>query len=124
MFHSWTDNKRGLLNVNQIIEMQDADLCSALPGLHCFTGCDITSSSVRRGMVIPFKTEKYPEYFLSVVEQLIAQVICSQTTVDDLKNMCVACMEKNLLKLVPLILEIVNILNFIINQRVILSLVT
>ena len=61
------------------------------PGLYCFTGCDTTSTVVQRGMVIPFKAlEKYPE-ILSVFEQLGAEVICSQTTTDDLEKF-VSCM--------------------------------
>ena len=43
-----TQGQVRLLNVKQIIEIQGADLCSALPSLHCFTGFDTTSAFVQR----------------------------------------------------------------------------
>ena len=45
LFDTGTGDKRRLLNVKQIIEVIGSDLCSVLPALHCFTGCDTVSAS-------------------------------------------------------------------------------
>ena len=60
LFDTGTSDKRRLLNVKQIIEVKGSDLCSVLPALHCFTGCDTVSSFVHRGKITPLKTlQKY-----------------------------------------------------------------
>ena len=48
LFDTGTGNKWKLLNVKQIIEVKGSDLCSALPALHCLTGCDKVIALVRR----------------------------------------------------------------------------
>ena len=50
-----TGNKRRLLNVNKLEEMHGKDLCEAVLGLHAFSGCDSTSSFVRKGKITAFK---------------------------------------------------------------------
>ena len=49
LFDTGTGNKRHLLSVNDIQKNKGEDICSVLSALHCFTGCDTTSSFVRRG---------------------------------------------------------------------------
>ena len=55
LFDTGTSDKRRLLNVKQIFEVKGSDLCSVLPALHCFTGCDTVSSFVRRGKITPIE---------------------------------------------------------------------
>ena len=65
LFDTGTGNKRRLLNVNQILQTKGEAVCSVLPAVHCFTGCDTTSAFVRRGKVAPVKlVEKSQEYRL------------------------------------------------------------
>ena len=47
LFDTGTGDKRRLLNVKQIIEVKESDLCSALPALHCCTGYDTVSASTK-----------------------------------------------------------------------------
>ena len=55
LFDTGTGNKRRLLNVKQIVEVKGSDLCSVLPALHCFTGCDAVSAFVQKGKLTPLK---------------------------------------------------------------------
>ena len=48
LFDTGMGNKRRLLNVKNIISEKGPELCNVLPALHSFTGCDTTSSFVRR----------------------------------------------------------------------------
>ena len=86
LFDTGTSDKRRLLNVKQIIEVKGSDLCSVLPALHCFTGCDTVSSFVRRGKITPLKTlQKYSD-FIQVFECLGKHENCSDALVDDLER--------------------------------------
>ena len=86
LFDTGTGNKRRLLNIKQIIEVKGSDLCSVLPALHCFTGCDTVSSFVRRGKITPLKAlQKYSD-FIQVFECLGTEEICSETLLDDLEE--------------------------------------
>ena len=63
LFDTGVGNKRRLLNVKDVISEKGRDLCTVLPALHSFTGCDTTSSFVRQGKIGPLKTlENNPEY--------------------------------------------------------------
>jgi len=50
-----TGNKRRLIDIQAIADVLGTDVCAALPAYHAFTGCDYTSSFVRKGKVQPFK---------------------------------------------------------------------
>ena len=50
-----TGNKRRMIDIQAIANVLGTDVCAALPAYHAFTGCDYTSSFVRKGKVQPFK---------------------------------------------------------------------
>lgn len=52
LFDTGTGNKRGLININQVINDSGKDFCSALPAIHAYSGCDTTSAFVRKGKKI------------------------------------------------------------------------
>ena len=86
LFDSGTGNKRRRLYIKQIIEVKGSDLCSVLPALHCFTGCDTVSSFVRRGKITPLKAlQKYSD-FIQVFECFGTEETCSETLLDDLEE--------------------------------------
>ena len=83
LFDTGTGDKRRLLYVKQINEVIGFDLCSVLPALHCFTGCDTVSAFVQRGKVTPLKAlQKYSD-FIEVFECLEKDEQCSDTLLDD-----------------------------------------
>lgn len=55
-------NNRRYISITNIYEVLGSRICAALPGFHAFTGCDYTSSFVRKGKIRPFaKLEKNKE---------------------------------------------------------------
>lgn len=70
IFDTGVANKRRLLNVKEIIERKGPDVCSVLPSIHSFTGCDTTSAFVRRGKLIPLKNIEKNQSFLNVFDKL------------------------------------------------------
>lgn len=63
LFDTGVGNKRRLVDVKGVINEVGMEMCSALPALHAFTGCDSTSAFVRKGKLMPLKTLKdHPEY--------------------------------------------------------------
>lgn len=50
-----TGNKRRMIDIQAIANVLGTDVCAALPAYHAFTGCDYTSSFVRKGKAQPFK---------------------------------------------------------------------
>ena len=55
LFDTGMGNKRRQLGVSDIRNNKGEDICSILPALHCFSGCDTTSAFVRRGINAPLK---------------------------------------------------------------------
>ena len=55
LFEKGMGNKRRLLNIKEIILTKGENVCSVLPALHAFTGCDTTSSFDRRGKIASLK---------------------------------------------------------------------
>ena len=49
LFDTGMGNTRRILCVNDIVQKKSDGVCSILPALHCFTGCDTTSTFFRRG---------------------------------------------------------------------------
>jgi len=70
IFETGTGNNRRLVDVTGIAEALDSSLGTALPALHAFTGCDYTSSFVRRGKVKPFQIMAMNEDFTETFGQL------------------------------------------------------
>jgi len=59
-----------VFSVNAIAEVLGVDVCSALPAYHAFSGCDYTSSFIRRGKVKPFELLKRTPSFLQTFDDL------------------------------------------------------
>ena len=55
LFEKGMGNKRRLLNIKETILTKGENVCSVLPALHAFTGCDTTSSFDRRGKIASLK---------------------------------------------------------------------
>ena len=56
-------NNRRYINLTTVCKELGHGICGALPAFHAYTGCDYTSSFVRKGKVRPFKLlEKSPDY--------------------------------------------------------------
>jgi hypothetical protein len=66
LFETGTGNNRRILNVNHIAHTVGPDLAEALPAFHAFTGCDTTSSFVRKGKRGPYKLLSTNENFISL----------------------------------------------------------
>jgi len=49
------NNTRHYVNVSGLSKELGPDLCSALPGIHSFTGCDYTTAFLWKGKVLPLK---------------------------------------------------------------------
>ena len=49
LFYTGVGNRRRLIDIHLVINETGEDLCSALPALHAFRGCDSTSAFVRKG---------------------------------------------------------------------------
>ena len=67
--HLWLEvgvshnNTQRYIDVSKLAQVLGPELCSALPGLHAFTGCDYTASFTRKGKVHPLALlEKEPRF--------------------------------------------------------------
>ena len=49
-----TKQRTKLINISEISNNLGPNICSALPGLHAFTGCDTTSCFIGKGKQVPF----------------------------------------------------------------------
>ena len=70
LFDTGVSNKRRLVRISSVIEEVGKEMCSALPALHAFTGCDAISAFVRKGKVQPLNIIKQHEEVLRVFLQL------------------------------------------------------
>ena len=50
--------------------MKGENICSVLPALHAFTGCDMTSSFVRHEKITPLEILEKRSEFVSVFQEL------------------------------------------------------
>lgn len=86
LFDTGVGNKRRLLNVNEILADKGEDICSVLPAIHCFTGCDTTSAFVRKGKTVPFRlVQKNPEY-ISTLAKLGQDHECTEELLYDIEK--------------------------------------
>ena len=65
-----TGDKRRLLDINDITLEIGQDMCSAMLGLHAFTGCDSTSSFMKKGKLRPIKIMKSDQRFMEAFQRL------------------------------------------------------
>lgn len=90
LFDTGVGNKRRLLNVNEIVQNTGEDICSVLPAIHCFTGCDTTSAFVRRGKIAPIKLiEKTPQ-FIQILSRVGQETNCSEALISDMEALTCA----------------------------------
>jgi len=75
-----TGNKRRIIDITATAEGLDSDVVKALPGFHAFTGCDSTSSFVRKGKKGPLKILLKNTHFVDAFKQLGDQVLTFGTT--------------------------------------------
>ena len=50
-------NRKRIIDVRSVAEHHDQAVCSALPGLHAFTGCDSVSVLAGRGKIASLKAD-------------------------------------------------------------------
>jgi hypothetical protein len=84
-------DKRRLLDINDIALEIGQDMCSALLGLHAFTGCDSTSSLMKKGKLRPIKLMKKDIRFMEAFQRL--------GTTDDVTNADIKIFELFIIKL-------------------------
>ena len=65
LFDTGVGDKRRLIDVKKVAEIVGKDICSVLPSLHAFTGCDTTSAFVRKGKLVPLKILQRNPKFIS-----------------------------------------------------------
>ena len=85
LFDTGMGNKRRLLNVNDIHKNKGEDICSVLPALHCFTGCDTTSAFVHRGKIAPLKLVERNPQFIPILSRVGQERQCSDAFISDME---------------------------------------
>ena len=69
-FATGSGNLARTLNVGLILEKYGEQVCTALLGIHAFTGCDSTSSFKGKGKVVPFKLMLKSSSFIELFAHL------------------------------------------------------
>ena len=75
---SWRGNRR-YIDLCAIASKIGSSLCKALPGFHAFTGCDYTSSFIRKGENRPLKIAEENDSFLDAFAALAAEQVDEAT---------------------------------------------
>ena len=70
---------RRYIDLSAIASKIGPSLCKALPGFHAFTGCDYTSSFIRKGKKRPLKIAKENDSFLDAFSALAAEQVDEAT---------------------------------------------
>ena len=73
-------NNRRYISITNIYESLGPQICAALPGFHAFTGCDYTSSFVRKGKIKPFAKLQKNKEALKAFQSLAIEKQQSQQT--------------------------------------------
>ena len=90
LFDTGVGNKRRLLNINNIVQNIGDKICTVLPAIHCFTGCDTTSAFVCRGKLVPIKQiEKSPQ-FIQILRRVGQEKNCSEALFSDMEALTCA----------------------------------
>ena len=79
-------NKRRLLNVNVIYKNKGEYICSVLPALHCFTGCDTTRAFVRRGKMFPLKLVELKLEYIPLLQRIGQVRQCAEALISDIES--------------------------------------
>ena len=88
LFDTGVGNKRRLLNVNNIVQNTGEEICTVLPAIHCFTGCDTTS--VRCGKVAPIKLIETPTQFIQILSRIGQEINCSEALISNMEALTCA----------------------------------
>ena len=86
LFDTRTGNKRRLIDIEKIVEAKGNDLCSVLPAIHCFTGCDTVSAFVRREKVGPVKLLEKHTDLMRTFAKLGERQECSDDLLLEVEN--------------------------------------
>ena len=85
-FDTGCGNKRRLLFVNDVISNHGKEFVKSLLCLHAFTGCDTTSSFIRRGKVRPFKLLKKTSEFWPCFTSLGLNEVVTDALLESLES--------------------------------------
>ena len=69
-FDTGVGNKRRLIDIKGVIQETGRDICSVLPAVHAFCGCDTTSAFVRKGKLTAMKLLKNHPGFIDVFKEV------------------------------------------------------
>ena len=87
------------VNVTKIADSIGHEMCTALPGLHAFTGCDYTSAFVRKGKIRPYEIVKQSVKFQKAFASL-SQDVPSVEVINVLQDyVCVLYEARKIVKL-------------------------
>ena len=84
-FDTGQGNKRRILSINDIVA-SNHEICAILPAFHAFTGCDTTSSFVRRGKTGPLKLLLKNQNHLEVFKELGKSIDVNESTLKGLET--------------------------------------
>ncbi len=82
------DNGTHLINVSNITQDNTQEWCTAMMGLHCFTGVDTTSAFKGKGKIKPFNVLKKSTKFSPVMAKLGDEWQVQDGMVDQLEEFC------------------------------------
>ena len=85
LFDTGIDNKRRIFCVNDIVQNKGEDVRSILPVLHCFTGCETTSTFVRRGKTAPLKLVEKNHQYIPILARIGQERQCSESLINDME---------------------------------------
>ena len=85
VFDTGSGDKRQLIIINKVVETLGQEICDALPGLHCFTGCDTCSAFVRKGKILPLKLLREQPRFIGTFSKLGKSEALDDETLRDLE---------------------------------------
>ena len=85
-FDTGVGDRRRWIDISLLHQSMKDDLISSLLGFHAFTGCDSTSSFVRKGKLTPFRLLNNSKQFQSTFQGIGEQPSISQKIKEELEN--------------------------------------
>ena len=86
IFDTGSGDKRRQINIHDVIKKHNKDFCQALLGMHAFTGCDSTSSFLRKGKMRPYKLLKSSSDWWSIFQEIGASLDISSQLLSSLER--------------------------------------
>ena len=96
-FDTGFGNKRRLISINNILDKLGKEFSKCLVGFHAFTGCDTTSSFIRKGKVRPFKLLQSTSSFWHAFQNLGDSQIVTNSLIASLQSFVCAMYGKKTL---------------------------